>query len=94
MNKTINNKLLLLQKLKAPTPKIFRILRNIGLALAAGSAVILTTPLALPIIVTQVAGFMALAGAVASAVSKTAANPEVDLPVQSGEADVLNNSEK
>jgi uncharacterized membrane protein HdeD (DUF308 family) len=55
---------------KAPTPKFFRVLRNIGLALAAVGGVILTAPIALPIVVSSIGGYLAVAGGVLSAVSQ------------------------
>ena len=38
----------IVQRAKAPTPKFFKKLRNIGLTLAAISTVIVTAPIALP----------------------------------------------
>ena len=53
-----------------PTPKSFRKLRNIGLALTAVSGVIATAPVSLPALVVSVAGYLAVAGGIASAVSQ------------------------
>ena len=61
-----------IERMKAPTPKFFRTLRTIGLALAAASAALLTAPVALPTAVITVAGYLAVAGSVATAVSQTA----------------------
>jgi hypothetical protein len=58
------------QRVKAPTPKFFRDVRNAGLVLAAISASILTAPVALPAVLVKVAGYLAVAGSVASAVSQ------------------------
>jgi hypothetical protein len=44
-------------------------LKLIGIALATVSAALLAAPIALPAIVTTIAGYMAVAGTVASAVS-------------------------
>ena len=55
-----------------PTPKFFQVLRNVGLSLAAVSAAILATPIALPAILVKVAGYLAVAGGVISAVSQAA----------------------
>ena len=60
------------KRIQAPTPPFFKKLRNIGLALAAISTAILTAPVALPLIVLKVAGYAAVAGGVASAVSQAA----------------------
>ena len=54
----------------APTPKFFKVLRNIGLALAAIGGTILTAPVVLPAVVLTVGGYLAVAGGVLSAVSQ------------------------
>lgn len=59
-------------------PKIFRVLRTIGLALAAASGAILVAPVALPAALVTAAGYLAVAGGVATAVSQTAV--EVETP--------------
>lgn len=58
------------ERMKAPTPPFFAKLRNWGLILAAVSGAVLTTPVALPAIVVKVAGYLAVAGGVAGAVSQ------------------------
>ena len=55
---------------QAPTPKFFRILRTIGLAMLAISGTVIAAPVALPVAVVSVAGYMAVAGGVISAVSQ------------------------
>jgi len=60
----------LLERALSPTPPFFQKLRNIGLALAAISAAILTFPVALPAIVTTIASYLAVAGSVLSGVSQ------------------------
>ena len=72
MNQTQLDQLSLLERAVAPTPKLFRILRLIGLTLAAASGALLAAPVALPAIVTTVAGYVAIAGTVATAVSQVA----------------------
>ena len=62
----------IVQRMKAPTPKFFRVLRTIGLALAAAGGALLAAPVALPAAVITVAGYLAVAGSVATAVSQTA----------------------
>lgn len=56
--------------MQSPTPPFFVKLRNWSLILAAVSGAILTTPVALPAIVVKVAGYLAIAGGVAGAVSQ------------------------
>ena len=60
----------LLERAVSPTPTFFQKLRNIGLALAAISAAIVAAPVALPAIVTTIAGYLAVAGTVLSGVSQ------------------------
>jgi hypothetical protein len=60
----------IVERLLSPTPTFFQKLRNIGLALAAISAAIMTFPVALPAIVTTIASYLAVAGSVLSGVSQ------------------------
>jgi uncharacterized membrane protein HdeD (DUF308 family) len=60
----------IIDRAQAPTPKFFRVLRTIGLALLGVSSVIVTTPEALPAVIVTVAGYAAVAGGVLSAVSQ------------------------
>ena len=68
----------IVKRMKAPTPKFFRVLRTIGLALVAASGALLTAPIALPAAIVTVAGYLAVAGTVATAVSQTAIPKEED----------------
>jgi len=54
----------------SPTPSFFAKLRNIGLILAAISGAIIAAPMALPAAVITIAGYVAVAGSVVSAVSQ------------------------
>ncbi|WP_099171446.1 hypothetical protein, partial [Flavobacterium psychrophilum] len=60
----------IIKRVKSPTPKFFKVLRNIGLVLAGVGGTILAAPVALPGIVVTVGGYVALAGGVLSAVSQ------------------------
>lgn len=60
----------IIKRAKAPTPKFFRVLRSIGLVLLAISGTVVAAPIALPAAVVSVAGYMAVAGGVISAVSQ------------------------
>jgi hypothetical protein len=66
----------IISRMQAPTPPFFAKLRNIGLALTAVSIALTTSPLALPIVVVKIAGYLAIAGSVASAVSQAAVEGE------------------
>ena len=60
----------IINRAKAPTPKFFKVLRTVGLALAAVGGTILAAPIALPVIVTTIGGYVAVAGGVLSAASQ------------------------
>ncbi|HAI84229.1 MAG TPA: hypothetical protein DCL43_11215 [Chitinophagaceae bacterium] len=68
----------LVQRIQAPTPKWFKKLRAIGLALAAVGGAIVAAPVALPAALVTVAGYLGLAGGVITAVSQTAVSVEED----------------
>lgn len=62
----------IIDRVKAPTPKFFSVLRNVGLALAAAGGAILASPIALPARIITVGGYLVASGSVLSAVSQTA----------------------
>jgi len=62
----------ILDRLFSPTPVFFTKLRNIGLVLTAVSAAIIGTPVVLPGLLVTIAGYVAVAGSVMSAVSQVA----------------------
>jgi hypothetical protein len=64
------------KRIKKPTPKFFKKLRAGSLTLAAISAAIFASPVALPAILIKVAGYLAVAGGVAGAVCQTAVKNE------------------
>jgi hypothetical protein len=59
------------ERVQQPTPRFFRKLRNTGMVLAAVSGSLLAAPVALPAIVLQLAGYLAVAGTIAATVSQT-----------------------
>lgn len=66
----------LIDRLKAPTPKFFKILRNIGLGLAAAGGVIIASPIAVPAIIITIGGYLIVAGSVATAISQAVTTTE------------------
>ncbi len=64
--------------MKAPTPKFFRVLRTIGLALAATGGTLLAAPVALPSALVALGGYLTVAGGVMTAVSQSAVAGETD----------------
>lgn len=65
-----------IERVQAPTPKFFKKLRNLGLILAAVATTVVAAPVALPAVVIKIAGYLAVASGVASAVSQTAVENE------------------
>ncbi len=60
----------LIARAKSPTQNFFKILRNIGIALATAGAAVIAAPVALPAVVVTIGGYLVTAGAVATAVSQ------------------------
>ena len=71
-----NSNLNLVELVLEPTPKWFRIVRNIGLALSAVGGVLVAAPVALPATVVAVGGYLLLGGSIIGAVSQTAISSE------------------
>ena len=72
----------IVERAKAPTPKFFRILRSIGLSLLAISGSIIAAPVVLPAAVISVAGYIAVAGGVLSAVSQVAVDDKAKKKIE------------
>jgi uncharacterized membrane protein HdeD (DUF308 family) len=66
----------IIKRVKSPSPKFFKVLRNIGLVLAAVGGTILAAPIALPVVITTIGGYVAVAGGVISAVSQLTTTTE------------------
>lgn len=60
----------LIERYQKPTPKFFKTLRNIGIALATAGGAIIAAPISLPAIVITVATYLTVAGTVATAISQ------------------------
>lgn len=77
-NATVSNpnEMNIAQRVKAPTPKFFKTLRTIGLALAGIGGAILAAPVAVPAALVTIAGYVTLAGGVMTAVSQTAVDTD------------------
>jgi len=66
----------ILLRAQAPTPRFFKILRTIGLSLAAISGGILAAPVVLPAVITTVATYLAVVGGIVSAISQITVDEE------------------
>jgi len=64
-----NNNLSIIKRLSAPTPRIFKIFRTVGLLIAAAGGAIIAVP-SMPAILVSIAGYLTVAGSVMTAVSQ------------------------
>ena len=71
-----NRNLNLISRVLSPTPKWFRIVRNVGLALSAVGGILVASPVALPAGIVAVGGYLLLGGSLIGAVSQTAVSSE------------------
>jgi uncharacterized membrane protein HdeD (DUF308 family) len=71
-NKNMN----VVERVVAPTPKWFKILRTIGIVLASVGGAIIASPVALPVAMVSAAGYLVLGGSIISIVSQTAVKSE------------------
>ncbi|MGV9003281.1 hypothetical protein [Flavobacterium sp.] len=62
----------ILNRVQAPTPKFFKVLRTLGLALAAVGGTILAAPVVLPVIISSIGGYVIVAGGILTTVSQLA----------------------
>lgn len=60
----------IVQRYQKPTPKFFKTLRNIGIALATAGGTIIAAPIALPATLISIATYATVAGTVATAISQ------------------------
>ncbi|WP_027376218.1 hypothetical protein [Kaistella palustris] len=82
-NKNFN----LLSRLAAPTPKWFRLIRNLGLAFSAIGGTLAASPVVLPAALVTFGGYLLLGGTLIGAVSQTAIKSEEygEIPQKSDE---------
>ena len=71
-----NENMNLANRVLAPTPKWFKILRTIGITLASVGGIIIASPIALPVGIVSAAGYFVLGGSILSVVSQTAVQSE------------------
>jgi hypothetical protein len=71
-----NRNMNVVERALAPTPKWFKILRIVGIALATIGGTIIAAPVALPVGLVSAAGYLVLGGSIISVVSQTAVKSE------------------
>jgi hypothetical protein len=80
----------IVERAKAPTPKFFKILRSIGLALLGISGSLVASPVLLPAAVVTAAGYVAVAGGVISAISQITVDDKILSKAQDDKLEHLN----
>ena len=73
-----NRNMNVVERALAPTPKWFKILRTVGIALATIGGTIIAAPIALSVGLVSAAGYLVLGGSIISVVSQTAVKSEED----------------
>ena len=63
-------------RLTSNTPKFFRVLRTIGISLAAVGTALVAAPVAIPAAVVTLGGYLILGGTIAAAVSQATKEEE------------------
>ncbi|HZW69643.1 MAG TPA: hypothetical protein VFF57_02160 [Hanamia sp.] len=66
----------IMNRLQEPTPPFFQKIRNIGLIIAAVGTSILAAPVALPVLLVNIGGYLVVAGGVMTTVGQAAVKKE------------------
>ncbi len=66
----------IVERLTAPTSKFFKIVRTVGISLAAVGGALLASPVALPAAIVTAAGYLTVAGGVMTAVAQATVEGE------------------
>ncbi len=73
------------KRIQSPTPVFFKKLQKWGIIVAALGGSLLAAPVALPALLIKIGGYLAVAGAVTTAVSQAATNKDVAKEENNGE---------
>ena len=65
------------KRIQSPTPTFFKKLQKWGIIVAALGGSLLAAPAAMPAILIKIGGYLAVAGAVTTAVSQAATNQDI-----------------
>lgn len=66
----------IINRMKAPMPKFFRRLRNIGIMMAAIGGAIISAPVSLPAAVISIGSYLTLAGSIIGTISQATVQGE------------------
>jgi len=70
------NELTLIDRLKSPTSNFFKVIRTVGLTIAAVGGALIASPIALPATLVTLAGYLTVAGTVMTAVAQVTVQGE------------------
>lgn len=68
----------IIDRAKAPTPKFFKLLRTVGMALASVGGVIIGSPILLPASIVTAGGYILLTGTIITAVCQITVDEQPD----------------
>ena len=68
----------ILERVKSPTPKFWKKVQKVGIALGAIGGTLLTLPVSLPAGIATLAGYLTAIGATVAAVSQATVEPQVN----------------
>jgi uncharacterized membrane protein HdeD (DUF308 family) len=77
-----DNQMNIIDRVQAPTPKWFKVLRTIGITLVSIGGAVLASPVALPAGLVSVAGYLILGGSIVTAVSQTGVKTEEEPKIE------------
>lgn len=77
-----DNQMNIVERVQAPTPKWFKVLRTIGITLVSIGGAVLASPVALPAGIVSVAGYLILGGSIVTAVSQTGVKTEEEPKIE------------
>lgn len=77
-----NNQMNIIDRVQAPTPKWFKVLRTIGITLVSIGGAVLASPVALPAGIVSVAGYLILGGSIVTAISQTGVKTEEEPKIE------------
>lgn len=88
------DKLNFIQRIEAPTPKWFKLIRTTGLIFSAIGGTLVAAPVALPAVLVTVGSYLLLGGTLASAIAQTAVStsesPENPVKIQENSSENQN----
>ncbi|MEO5912072.1 MAG: hypothetical protein ABIP95_14370 [Pelobium sp.] len=70
--KKVNKTLSVMERLQSPTPRFFKKVKKIGLVLSGIGSALLAAPVGIPLLLSQIAGYVLTAGVIATVVASTA----------------------